>query len=109
MTWNWNHGLEVFDFPDLSRVVGGASCKVLDVWGEQDAGYVIFMCGEVSYRDKGCLLAVLEEVPDVDITLVMLEASKKNWMICLLSWCLRRVWIHHLPQLRLQQEHPLQE
>ena len=58
-------------------MVGGASCKVLDVWGEQDAGYVIFVGGEVGYRDKGCLLAVLKEVPDVDITLVMLEASKR--------------------------------
>jgi hypothetical protein len=77
LTWSWDHGLEIFDFPDLSRVVSGASCEVLDVRGEQDASYVIFVGGEVGYRDKGCLLAVLEEVPDVDIALVMLEASKR--------------------------------
>lgn len=77
LTWNWDHGLEVFDFPDLSRVVGGTGCQVLDVWGEQNAGYVVFVGGEVGYWDKGCLLAVLEEVPNVDIALVMLETSKR--------------------------------
>ncbi len=76
MTWNWDHGLEVFDFPDFSRVVGGASCEVLDIWGEQDASYIVFVGGEVGNRDKGCLLTILEEVPDVDSALVMLEASK---------------------------------
>jgi hypothetical protein len=50
---------------------------VFDVWGEQDAGYVVFVGGEVSNWDKGCLFAVLEEVPDVDIALVMLEATMK--------------------------------
>jgi hypothetical protein len=50
---------------------------VFDVWGEQDAGYVVFVCGEVGNWDKGCLLAILEKVPDVDIALVMLEASKR--------------------------------
>lgn len=78
LTWNWDHGLEIFDFPDLSRVVGGAGCQVLDVWGEQNAGYVVFVGGKMGYRNKGCLLSVLEKVPDVDIALVMLEASSKR-------------------------------
>lgn len=42
---------------------------MLDVGGEEDAGYVIFVGGEVGYWDQGCLFAVLEEVPDVDISL----------------------------------------
>jgi hypothetical protein len=42
---------------------------VLDVRGEQDAGYIVFMGGEVSYWDKGCLFAILEEVPDIDVSL----------------------------------------
>ncbi len=42
---------------------------MLDVWGEQHAGYVVFVSGEVGYWDQGCLFAVLEEVPDVDVAL----------------------------------------
>ena len=51
---------------------------MLDVWGEQNAGYVVFVGGKMGYRNKGCLLSVLEKVPDVDIALVMLEASSKR-------------------------------
>lgn len=35
------------DFPDFGRVVGGAGCEFLDVWGEQDAGDVFFVRVEV--------------------------------------------------------------
>jgi hypothetical protein len=69
LPWNGDHGFEVFDFPDLGRVVGGAGCEVLDIRREKDAGYIVFVRGEVGYRNEGGLFAVLEEVPDVDIAL----------------------------------------
>lgn len=62
-----DHGFEVLDFPDLGSVVSGAGSKVLDVGREEDTGDVVLVCGEVCDGDEGSLLAVLDEVPDVDI------------------------------------------
>lgn len=70
LAWDRDHGIEILDFPDLGGVVCGAGCEVLDVWGEEHAGNVILVCGEVGYWDQGGLFAVLEEVPDVDVSLV---------------------------------------
>ena len=66
-------GIEVFDFPDLGGAVGAAGCEVLDVGGEEDAGYVGVVGFEVGYGDEGCFFAVLEEVPDVDIALQVIS------------------------------------
>jgi hypothetical protein len=70
LAWNRDHGFEIFDFPDLGGVVGGAGGEVLDVGREEDASYVVFVGGEVGYWDEGCLFAVLEEMPDVDVALM---------------------------------------
>ena len=43
---------------------------MLDVGGEENAGYVVLVSGEVCDWDQGCLFAVLEEVPNVDVALV---------------------------------------
>ena len=59
-------------------MVGGAGCEVLDVGREEDTGYVVFVCGEVGYRDKGRFFAVLEEMPDVDVALVLLDNPERR-------------------------------
>jgi len=51
---------------------------VLDIGREEDAGYVVFVGGEMGYWDEGGLFAVLEEVPDVDIALAMLNTSNRS-------------------------------
>lgn len=66
---DWDHGLEILDFPDLGCVVGAASCEMLDVWREEHAGDVVAVCLEVGDGDKSGLFAVLEEVPDIDVAL----------------------------------------
>jgi len=74
---NGDHGFEVFDFPDLSRVVRGASGEVLDVWREEDTGDVVLVCGEVCDWDEGGLFAVLNEVPDVNIARIGACAERR--------------------------------
>jgi hypothetical protein len=64
-----DHGFEVFDFPDLGSVVGAAGCEVLNVGGQEHAGYVLGMGFEMCYRHKLGFFAVLEEVPDIDASL----------------------------------------
>jgi len=73
----WDHGFEVFDFPDLGGVVSAAGCEVLDVRREQDAGYVFVVCLEVGYGNELSLFAVLEEVPDVDTSGVSACAQRR--------------------------------
>jgi hypothetical protein len=50
-------------------MVGAAGGKVLDVWGEQHSRDVLRMRLEVRDRHELRLLAVLQEVPDIDATL----------------------------------------
>lgn len=58
---------------------------MLDVGGEEHAGYVVFVGGEVGYRDEGGFFAVLEEVPYVDVALGSILAWKHSeWRI--LGW-----------------------
>lgn len=68
-------GFEVLDFPDLGGAVGAAGGEVLDVGGEQDAGYVGVVGFEVGDGDELGFFAVLEEVPDVDVALGVLARS----------------------------------
>jgi hypothetical protein len=66
---NGDHGFEVLDFPDLGSMVGGASSQVLDVGREEDTGDIVLVCGEVCDWNESSLFAVLDEVPNVDVTL----------------------------------------
>jgi len=69
LSGNWKHRFEVFDFPYLGGVVGTTGREVLDVGREKDAGDVVAVRLEVGNWDQGCLLAVLEEMPDVNVAL----------------------------------------
>lgn len=42
---------------------------MLDVGREEDTGDVVLVCGEVCDWDESSLFAVLDEVPNVDVTL----------------------------------------
>ena len=53
-------------------MVGAARCEVLDVGGQENAGDIVAVCLEVGDWDEGCLLAVLKEMPDVDVALYIL-------------------------------------
>jgi len=64
-----DHGVKVLDLPDLSGMVRAACCEVLDVGRQQHPGYVLSVCFEVGYGHQLRLLAVLNEVPDVDAAL----------------------------------------
>ena len=66
---NRNHGIEILDLPDPGSVIGAASCKVLDVGRKENTGDVLVVSFEVGDRHELSLLAVLEEVPDVDTAL----------------------------------------
>jgi len=60
LAWFWELGIQVFDLPDLGSAVGAAGCEMLDVGGEEDAGYVGIVSFEVGYGDEGCFFAVLK-------------------------------------------------
>lgn len=62
-------GVGQHDFPDPSRVVGAAGCEVTHVGGEEHARYVGGVRGEGADGDKGGDVALLEELPDVDVSL----------------------------------------
>jgi len=72
LSWLRDAVFEIFDFPDFGGAVGAAGCEVLDVGGEEDAGYVGVVGFEVGYWDELGFFAELEEVPDVDVALELL-------------------------------------
>jgi hypothetical protein len=45
-----DHGVQIFDLPDLGSVVRAARCQVFDVGRQEHAGYVLGVCFEVGYR-----------------------------------------------------------
>lgn len=55
--------------PYFGRVVGGARREMLDIWGEKNAGEVVLVRLEGTYRNDARYLGVLNHAPDVDITL----------------------------------------
>jgi hypothetical protein len=55
--------------PDAGRVVGGAGREVADVGGEEDAGNVCSVGGELAYGDDGGCVVALDHAPDVDVAL----------------------------------------
>lgn len=75
LAWDWQHALEVLDFPNLGCVVCRAGCEVFDIGGEKDSGYVVLMGVKVGNRDEGSFFAVLEEMPNIDIALYELSAG----------------------------------
>jgi hypothetical protein len=75
LTRNGDHGVEILDLPDLCGVVGATSREVLDVGGEQDAGYVFVVSFEVGDGHELGLFAVLDEMPDVDVALYSVSGS----------------------------------
>lgn len=44
---------------------------MLDVGREEDAGNVVFVGREMGDRDKSCLFAILEKVPNVHVALLL--------------------------------------
>jgi hypothetical protein len=70
----WDLRGEVLDFPDFGGAVRAAGCEVLYVRREEDAGYVGVVGFEVGYWDELGFVAELDEVPDVDVALDLLEA-----------------------------------
>jgi hypothetical protein len=54
-------------------MVIAAGCEVLDIGGQEDASDILIVCFEVGYGQELGLLAVLEEVPDIDTTLFTLS------------------------------------
>lgn len=55
--------------PNLGRVVRAAGCQFLDVWGEEDAGDVLFVRGEVRYGHHACAVVLLLDPPHENIAL----------------------------------------
>ncbi len=47
----WREGFHFYHFPDLGRVVGAAGRELLDVWRQEDAGYVLVVGVELGYGD----------------------------------------------------------
>ncbi len=104
----WCHGVltserqlvQVLDFPDLGGVVGGAGGEVLDVRGEEDAGYVLLVRFEVGYWDEGCFFAVLFHAPDEDVALVacqlrQFQQKESGGWFCNSHCCfLRKAYFH---------------
>jgi len=70
---NGDHGFEILDFPYLCGMVCRAGCEVFNIWRQQDTGDVVLVCRKMGDRDKGGLFAILEEVPDINITLVIVS------------------------------------
>jgi len=72
--WSWvrNHRLEILDFPDFGGMISTASCKMLDIGGEKNAGDVLIVGLEVCDWDQGGFLTMLDKEPDKDITLQIL-------------------------------------
>lgn len=64
-----DHGFEVLDFPYLGGMICGACCEVFYIGGEEDTSDVVLVGGEVCNWNQRRLLAVLLEVPNVDISL----------------------------------------
>ena len=62
-------GLFDVNLPDLGRVVGAAGGELLDVWREEDAGYVFLVRGEVGDRKELCSIEGLDQLPDEDVAL----------------------------------------
>lgn len=74
LAWRRNHGLEVLDLPDLGGVVRAARREVLDVGREEDPRDVLRVRLEVGDGHQLRLFTVLEEMPNVDATLIGGEA-----------------------------------
>lgn len=54
-------------------MVSTAGCQVLHIGGQEDTSDILAVCFEVGYGHELGLLAVLEEVPDIDTTLFNLS------------------------------------
>lgn len=57
------------DGPDTSIMVGGTSGQMADVRAKEDAGDVGGVCLERSHRNERGDVAVLNDAPDINVTL----------------------------------------
>lgn len=60
---------QVFDLPDLGRMISAAGGKLLDVWGQEDSCDVFFMGVEMCNGEELGAVEGLDQLPDEDIAL----------------------------------------